>query len=84
MGRVVVVWLGPLAKVANGLSALLICSRPDTQSDTVECVGGVLLEDECVVDAVWLAGAGANLDIVGKASLEFVSSEPENSEARND
>lgn len=66
---VVVVALGPLAKVADGLGSLLIGSRPHSQADSVECVRRILLKNEGVMNAVRLASACANLDIVREAGL---------------
>lgn len=64
-----VVWLGPLAQIANGLGALLVGTGPNAKGNAVEGMGGILLEDEGVVDAVGLAFAGANFDIVREAGL---------------
>ena len=68
-GSVKVIGFSTLAKVANGLRALVISTRPDAKSDTVQCVRRVLLEDECVMDTVRLAGTGADLNIVREAGL---------------
>ena len=67
--RVVIVSLSALAKVTNRLSTLLIGPRPDTKGDTVEGMRGVLLKDKCVVNAVRLALACANLDVMREACL---------------
>jgi hypothetical protein len=66
---VVVVALSPLTKVADGLGSLLIGSRPHSQADSVECVRRILLKNEGVMDAVRLASACANLDIMREAGL---------------
>lgn len=75
--RVVVeVRLGPLPQLPDGLGSLLVGARPHAQADTVERVRRVLLKDEGVVDAVWLAPSGADLDIVRETSLPRVSLGP--------
>jgi hypothetical protein len=66
---VIEVGLGSLAQVANGLGSLLVGSRPNTKADTVQSVGRVLLKHKGMVDAMRLAPASANLNIVGEASL---------------
>ena len=72
-GIVIEVWLRLLAELANGLGALLVSSGPDTESNAVEGVVGVLLEDVGVVGAVGLAGAGADFDVVRETGLRRVS-----------
>ena len=67
--RVVEVRLGSPPQVADGLCALLIRSGPNSQRDTVKCVGGILLEDEGVVYAVRLAASSADFNIVWETSL---------------
>jgi hypothetical protein len=67
VGIVVKVGLCPLAQITDGLGALVVGAGPDSQADAVECMGRVLLEDEGVVDAVRLAAASADLDIVREA-----------------
>ena len=69
---VVEVGLRPLPQLANRLSPLLIGSRPDAQADTVQGMRRVLLEDKSVVDAMRLAPASANLDVVRKAGLQLI------------
>lgn len=69
----IVVGLGTLAKVANSLSALLISTRPDTESNTIESMAGILLKNERVVNAMWLTATSADFDVVGKASLEIIN-----------
>lgn len=69
IGIVVVIRLRLLSQFPNSLSSLLISARPDSQGDTIESMGGILLEDEGMVNAVRLALAGANLDIVREACL---------------
>lgn len=67
--RVVVkVGLGAFPEVPDCLGSLLVGARPNTQTDTIERVRGVLLEDESMVNAVWLAATGADLDIMREAS----------------
>ena len=63
------VGLGPLAQVSDGLSTLVISSGPNAKRNAVKSVGRVLLEDEGVVDAVWLAAACADLDVVWETCL---------------
>lgn len=58
-----------LTQLSDGLSALLVCPRPDFQGNAVECVRGVLLEDERMVDTVRLVLAGAYLDIMRETGL---------------
>ena len=69
VGRIVEVRLCPLAKIANGLGTLLICPGPDTKSNTVECVRGVLLQDEGVVHTVRLGAPCADFNIMGETCL---------------
>jgi hypothetical protein len=69
IGRFVVVWLRPLPEVADGLRTLLVCTRPDTQSNSIESVARILLEDERMVDTVRLGPASADFDIVWKTCL---------------
>lgn len=69
VGIVVVIRLRLLSQFPDGLGPLFISARPDSQSHTVESVGGILLEDEGMVNAVRLALAGANLDIVRETRL---------------
>jgi hypothetical protein len=66
---IVKVRLRALPEVADGLGALLISTRPDAQRDPVESVARVLLQDVGVVNAVRLASARANLNVMGEASL---------------
>lgn len=73
VGVVIIVRLCPLAQVSNRLGSLLVSSRPDAQANTVQSMGGVLLEDKGMVNAVGLAAAGANLDIMGEACLKALS-----------
>jgi hypothetical protein len=68
-GSVEVVRFSALAKVTNGLRALVISTRPDAKGDTVQCVRRVLLEDECVMDTVRLACTSADLNIMREACL---------------
>lgn len=70
VGGVIKVGLGPLAEVPDGLGALLVSPRPDSERNTVEGVGGVLLQDERVVHAMRLASSSANLHIMREASLQ--------------
>jgi hypothetical protein len=63
-GSVVVIGLGTLPQFADGFSALLICARPNTKSDTVESVRRILLEDECMVDTVRLHGTSTDFNVV--------------------
>jgi len=71
--RIVIVLFSLLAKLADSVGSLLIGARPDTESNTVESVCRILLEDESVVNAVWLASAGADLDVVRETGLAMVS-----------
>jgi hypothetical protein len=75
VGVVVKVRLRPLPEIADRLSPLFVGSRPDAEADAIESVRRVLLEDESVVHAVWLASAGADFDIMGETSLVSVSNE---------
>ena len=63
------VGLGPFAQVSDGLGTLVISSGPNAKSNAVKGVCRVLLEDERVVDAVWLAAACADLNIVWETCL---------------
>jgi len=61
---VVVVRLGPLAEFTDRLCALFVGARPDSQSNAIESVRRILLEDESVMNAMRLAGTGADFDIM--------------------
>ena len=63
------VGFGPLAQVSDGFGTLVISSRPNAKCNAVKGVCRVLLEDERVVDAVWLAAACADLNIVWETCL---------------
>lgn len=80
---VIEVRLGPLPEVANCLGTLLVGPRPDAEADAVKCVRGVLLEDEGVMNAMWLAPACANLYIMRKASLQKVRMRPSSCTTKN-
>src|ERR1700760_3193566 len=67
--RVIEIWLCSLSEVPNGLSAFLVCSRPNSESNSIEGMTGVLLEDVSVVDAVWLASTSADLNVVWETRL---------------
>lgn len=67
---VVEVGLDSLSQIANGLGPLLVGARPDTERNTVQSVGGILLQNKRVMYAVRLASASANLDIVREACLQ--------------
>lgn len=69
IGCIKVVRFRSFPQVTNRLGPFLISSGPDTKSDTIKSVGSILLEDEGVVDAVRLALASADFDIMRKASL---------------
>jgi hypothetical protein len=69
VGVVVVVRLGTLAKITDRLGALVVGSGPDSERDTVKGLGGILLENESMVNAVRLAASRADLDIVREAGL---------------
>ena len=69
VGRIVVVGLGALSKIPNGIGALLIGAGPDPKGDAVEGVGWVLLEDEGVVDTVRLTSSRADFNIMRETSL---------------
>jgi len=66
---VIVVALRPLAKLTDCLGPLLIGSRPNAQADTIQCVGRILLKNKGMVNAVRLASACADLNIMGETSL---------------
>lgn len=70
VGRVVVILFGLLTEVPNSISSLLVSARPDAESNAVESVCRILLQDKGVVDTVWLAGPGADLDVVRETGLE--------------
>jgi hypothetical protein len=70
---VVVVTLSSLAELTNCLGPLLVGSRPNSQTDTVQSVRGILLENKGMVNAVRLAAACANLNIMGETSLVATS-----------
>jgi len=72
IGSIVIVGLVPFSQFPNRLRPLVIGPRPYSQSNSIERVRGVLLKDKCVVDAVWLRAAGANLDIVREANLSSI------------
>lgn len=65
------VGFGPLAEVPDGFGALVISSRPDSKCNAVESVCRVLLEDERVVNTVWLAATSADLNIVWETCLKY-------------
>jgi hypothetical protein len=69
VGAIIKVTFGAASKVADGVCALLVGTRPDSERDTIKGVGGVLLEDKRVVDTVWLSSTDTDFDIVGKAGL---------------
>lgn len=75
IGVVVVVRLSPLPQIPDRLRPLLVGPRPDAQANSVKRVGRILLKNESVVDAVRLAPASADLNIVGETGLKFVSKE---------
>ena len=68
---IVKICLGSPSEVANRFRALLICSRPDSESDAVKRVRRILLKDERMVYAVRLAASSADLYVVRKASLSY-------------
>jgi hypothetical protein len=72
-GILVVVRLCALPQLTDRLGTLLVCARPDAEGDTVQSVRGILLEDECMVDAVRLHSASADFDIVRETCLGRVS-----------
>lgn len=68
---VIVVRLIPLPQFPNRLRALIIRTGPNSQRDSVECMAGILLENECMMDTMRLCAACTYFDIVGEASLHF-------------
>jgi hypothetical protein len=69
IGDISVIRLGLPAELTNGLSSLLISSRPDAQSNAIESMLRVLLKNEGVMNTVRLAAPSADLDIMGEAGL---------------
>lgn len=69
IGIVEIVGLVPPPQLSDGLGTSIIGPRPDAQGDPVESVRRVLLKNKRMVDAVGLCPTGANLDVVGEASL---------------
>jgi len=65
----IVIGFCPLSQLPDGLGTLLVSSRPDAQSDTIESVRGVLLQNIRMVDAMGLATSGADFNIVREACL---------------
>ena len=67
--RVIIIGFVPFAQFSDRLGPLIVCPRPHPKGNSIERMRGVLLQDKCVVNAVWLRASGTNLDIVGKACL---------------
>ena len=63
------VGFGPPPEFADRLGSLLVGAGPDTQANSVQGVGGILLKNEGMVNAVWLTSASADFDVVREASL---------------
>lgn len=57
------------SQVANGLSALLVSSRPDSQSNAIEGMLRVLLQYKGMVNTVWLAASCTDFNIVRETCL---------------
>ena len=57
------------SKFTNGIGTPFICARPDAECNAVEGVLRILLQDKRMVQALWLASAGDELDIMWEASL---------------
>ena len=74
VGAIIVIRFGLLSQFADGFGALLVGPRPHPEGDTIESVGGILLQDESVVHAVRLAFAGADFDIMRETGLFCQSS----------
>ena len=70
LGRIIEISLRPLSKVPDGLCTFLICAGPDTKGNSIKRMGRVLLENEGMVNTVWLASASADFDVMRKTSLE--------------
>lgn len=74
LGTVVEIRLGAFSQVADGLGSFLVGAGPDAESNSIEGMRRVLLENKRVMDAVGLTLAGANLDVVRETCLYcFVS-----------
>jgi hypothetical protein len=68
---IIIICLGSSSELADGLGSLLIGAGPDAKSDAVKGVGRILLQNEGMVDTMWLTAASADLDIMGKTGLIF-------------
>lgn len=68
---VIEVGLCPSSQVANRLRSFAVGLRPDPESNAIKRLRRVLLEDERVVDTVWLAPACADFDIMREARLQI-------------
>lgn len=69
IARVIEVWFCSSSEVTDCLCALFICSRPNSESNSVKCVARILLKNVCVVDAMRLASASADFNIMRETSL---------------
>jgi hypothetical protein len=58
------------SEFTDGFGTPLICSRPHTECNTVKRVLRILLQDKGMVEALRLASASDQFDIVGETSLE--------------
>ena len=76
LGVVVEIRLSLLAQLPDGLSTLLVRARPDTQANTVQRVGRVLLQDEGMVSTVRLGFTGADFHVVREACLSLLIPPP--------
>jgi hypothetical protein len=72
IGDIVVVCLRLSPKFADSLCTPLICTGPNTERDAVQGMLRILLQDERMVQALWLASASDELDVMWKASLANV------------
>ena len=72
VGDIVIVRLRLSSKFADSLCTPLICTGPNTERDAVQGMLRILLKDERMVQALWLASAGDKLDVMWKASLANV------------
>ena len=72
IGDIVVVCLRLSPKFADSLCTPLICTGPNTERDAVQGMLRILLQDERMVQALWLASASYELDVMWKASLANV------------
>jgi len=72
VGDIVVIRLCLSSKFADSLCTPLVCTGPNTERDAVQGMLRILLKNEGMVQALWLASTGDKLDIMWKASLANV------------